>query len=289
MKTNKIRRQFTIALAHKKIALLTDTHYPKMRLAKSRNVNLAPSIRYTMYRFLVTLLASLFLVFLALPASSQSVADTVVDTRLLNEVTVIGYDANRKLLQTAGSVDLIDTDRIGAYDETSLVPAMNTLPGVRMEERAPGSYRIAIRGSALRAPFGVRNIKVYWNDIPFTDPTGNTSFNLLDVVNINHIEVIKGPAGSVYGAGTGGVVNIRSISNDSYSVPTVQLGATLGSYGLQRYTGQVNVQTENTTLAVKYAHPPPPPASRRLSRSRGDEARCAGAHRPISGIGGPAN
>ncbi len=176
---------------------------------------------------------------------------------MLNEVTVIGYDANRKLLQTAGSVDLLDAGRIQAYNETSVVPAMNTLPGVRMEERSPGSYRIAIRGSALRAPFGVRNIKVYWNDIPFTDPTGSTAFNLLDVINMSRIEVVKGPASSVYGAGTGGVVNIQSIglpNDDGQPMPTVQLGATLGSYGLQRYTGQVNVRSENTTLAVKYAH-----------------------------------
>ena len=174
---------------------------------------------------------------------------------------MVGYDANRKLLQTAGSVSLIDARRIQAYDETSVVPAMNTVPGVRMEERSPGSYRIAIRGSALRAPFGVRNIKVYWNDIPFTDPTGSTAFNLLDVINMDRIEVVKGPASSIYGAGTGGVVTISSLAgkNATESVadeesPAVAVGATVGSYGLQRYTARVDHQSENTTLGVKYAH-----------------------------------
>jgi iron complex outermembrane receptor protein len=48
-----------------------------------------------------------------------------------------------------------------------------------MEERSPGSYRLNIRGSSLRSPFGVRNVKIYYNNIPFTDPGGNTYLNSL--------------------------------------------------------------------------------------------------------------
>ena len=215
-----------------------------------------------MYRHLVGFSFACCTTFFSSVYAQSPTDTTVVDTRRLDEVTVIGYDARRKLLQTAGSVDLIDNRKIQAFEETSVVPSMNTLAGVRMEERSPGSYRIAIRGSALRAPFGVRNIKVYWNDIPFTDPTGSTAFNLLDVINMSRIEVVKGPAGSVYGAGTGGVVNINSLNGlnatgqatAEEALPTVELGATIGSYGLQRYTGQVNHQSDNTILSVKYAH-----------------------------------
>ncbi|MFP4092281.1 MAG: TonB-dependent receptor plug domain-containing protein, partial [Cyclobacteriaceae bacterium] len=149
----------------------------------------------------------LIILFLSMPVLAQ---EDTLDTKLLNEIVVTGYDANRKLLQTPGAVALLTTQQINAFDETSAVPALNTIPGVRMEQRSPGSYRIAIRGSMLRAPFGVRNIKVYWNNIPFTEPSGSTNFNLLDVINMGKIEVIKGPAGSIYGAGTGGVVNIQS-------------------------------------------------------------------------------
>jgi iron complex outermembrane receptor protein len=195
--------------------------------------------------FLITLLLGL-----SLPLIAQQ--DTV-DTKLLNEITVIGYDANRKLLQTPGAVALITPQQINAFDETSVVPALNTIPGVRMEQRAPGSYRIAIRGSMLRAPFGVRNVKVYWNDIPFTEPSGSTAFNLLDVINMGKVEVIKGPAGSIYGAGTGGVVNIRSRSerqNEDY----IGAEAMLGSYGLQRYAATVNEVSDKATYTFKYAH-----------------------------------
>ncbi len=177
----------------------------------------------------------------------------VTDTKLLNEIVVIGYDANRKLLETPGAVGVLSNQTIAAYGETSLVAPMNTLPGVRMEERAPGSYRIAIRGSALRAPFGVRNVKVYWNNIPFTEPSGLTYFNLLDLMNMEKVEVIKGPAGSIYGAGTGGALNINSMRGNE-DKKEVKAGITLGSFGLQRYTAAINDFTEKRQLTVKYAH-----------------------------------
>ena len=77
-----------------------------------------------------------------------------------------------------------------------MLPAVNLVPGVRMEERSPGSFRLSVRGSLLRSPFGVRNIKVYWNDIPFTDAGGNTYFNLVDPNSIRQIEILKGPGSS---------------------------------------------------------------------------------------------
>ncbi|MDF9795905.1 iron complex outermembrane receptor protein [Catalinimonas alkaloidigena] len=176
-----------------------------------------------------------------------------VETKLLNEITVIGYDANRKLLQTPGAVALITSQQITAFDQTSALPSINLIPGVRMEERSPGSYRIAVRGSTLRAPFGVRNIKVYWNNIPFTEPSGSTNFNLLDIINMGKIELIKGPAGSIYGAGTGGIINIQSESPQQ-AHDYIGAEAVLGSYGLQRYATTVNQVTDNGTYTFKYAH-----------------------------------
>ncbi len=186
------------------------------------------------------------------PVKAQFETDSLPsDTKLLDEITIVGFDDNQELLKTPGAVGLVDREMIKAYDETSVVPAMNTIPGVRMEQRSPGSYRIAIRGSTLRAPFGVRNVKVYWNDIPFTEPSGSTDFNLLDVINMGQIEVIKGPAGSIYGAGTGGVVNI-------YSEPEQEslnrVGVSLGSYGMRRLETSLHTTHEQHTLSFKYAH-----------------------------------
>ena len=100
---------------------------------------------------------------------------------------------NRKLIDVPATISVISKAQFNRYNNISLLPALNTTPGVRMEERSPGSYRLNIRGSSLRSPFGVRNVKVYYNNIPYTDPGGNTFFNQLGFYNVNSMEIIKGP------------------------------------------------------------------------------------------------
>ena len=130
--------------------------------------------------------------------------------KILQEVTIRSYEANRPILQVPASVGLVMSSDLQRFSNTSLVSAINNIPGVRMEERSPGSYRFSIRGSSLRSPFGVRNVKAYWNELPLTDPGGNTYLNQLDANAINQIEIIKGPGSSLYGAGTGGVILLKT-------------------------------------------------------------------------------
>lgn len=127
-----------------------------------------------------------------------------------SEVTVTAFHGNQKWKLVPAAVSVIGTKELNRYAITSLVPVFNLIPGVRMEERSPASYRLSLRGSLLRSPFGVRNIKVYWNNIPLTDAGGNTYLNLLDLNQITGAEIIKGPAASSYGAGTGGALLMQS-------------------------------------------------------------------------------
>src|SRR5882762_540933 len=133
------------------------------------------------------------------------------DTRPLREVVVKAYEQNRKLSEVGAPISFVSKAALNRFGNTSILPALNTNPGVRMEERSPGSYRLNIRGSSLRSPFGVRDIKIYWNEIPLTDPGGNTYLNQLGFYNFQSIENIKGTAGSLYGAGIGGAVLINSM------------------------------------------------------------------------------
>jgi iron complex outermembrane receptor protein len=119
-----------------------------------------------------------------------------------------------------------------------------------MEERSPGSYRFSIRGSLLRSPFGVRNVKMYWNGLPLTDGGGNTYLNLLDFNSVTSSEVIKGPGGSLYGAGTGGVVLFNKMPSD----PSLKLSTVFGSYGLQRYQLSAQVGRDKVKASIQYAH-----------------------------------
>ena len=88
---------------------------------------------------------------------------------LLSPITVQAYERNTTLNNIPVSVSILSKADLDRYNNTTLVQAVNTVPGVKMDERSPGSYRLSIRGNLLRSPFGVRNVKVYWNGLPFTD------------------------------------------------------------------------------------------------------------------------
>lgn len=147
--------------------------------------------------------------FYSVISRAQQTDSTTVNT--LSTIEVKAYGQTRKLKDVPAAVGFLNRQTLERFSSASLVQAVNTLAGVRMEERSPGSYRINIRGSSLRSPFGVRNVKVYFNDIPFTDPGGHTYLNGLGYYNFSTMEVLKGPGSSLYGAGTGGVLLIESL------------------------------------------------------------------------------
>lgn len=166
-----------------------------------------------------------------LHANSQIKPDTAHN---LNEITIRPYFSPQPLLRTTGAVAVIEPAQAALQPVKSFVPVMNTIAGVRMEERSPGSYRLSIRGSLLRSPFGIRNIKIYVEDFPLTDAGGNTYLNAMDIAAAGNITVLKGPQSGIYGANSGGVVLLNPsaiLAQDS-----LQLSAALsgGSYGLFR-------------------------------------------------------
>ncbi len=123
-----------------------------------------------------------------------------------------------------------------------------------MEERSPASYRLSIRGSLLRSPFGVRNVKIYWKDFPLTDAGGNTYLNLVDFNGVGGLEILRGPSGSIYGAGTGGVLTIREpdVQQDRKNQFTAQLNG--GSYGLFGASLKWQGHFEKTDVQVMQSH-----------------------------------
>jgi iron complex outermembrane recepter protein len=184
----------------------------------------------------------------AFHSSAQETTDTTV--KELGEVIIKAFEQNRKLLDIPAAVSTIGQQQLLRFNNTSIVSAMNTQPGVRMEERSPGSYRFNIRGSSLRSPFGVRNVKVYLNDIPFTEPGGSTYLNLLSFFNIQSIEVLKGPGGSLYGAGSGGAVLLRSQLNNQPSGVGIDYAA--GSFGLQNVNVYARLKEDKSQQTIGF-------------------------------------
>ena len=174
---------------------------------------------------------------LPFPLYAQQLQDT---THLrLQPVEVNVYFAPQSIMRVTASTQHISEKELNTQQNTTLLTAINNVPGMRMEERSPGSYRLAMRGSLIRSPFGIRNTKVYVDEFPITDAGGNTYLNLLDPSGLQSIQIIKGPDGSLFGANSGGVIRMqpKGLGNMEDKV-SVQLAG--GSFGLAQE--QLNIQ-----------------------------------------------
>ncbi len=200
---------------------------------------------------------TILLLFIPFWAAAQTVPADSLNT--LSGVVVKGFESNRKLLETPASVNVIDEKAMLRFSGTSLVAVANTVAGVRMEERSPGSYRLSIRGSLLRSAFGIRNIKVYVDEIPFTDAGGNTYLNLIDPAALGTVEILKGPASSLYGAGTGGTVilnvpDFKNTGTDKNTANNFKVQLQGGSYGsfAENFRWQLNKKNYNQQLTQQH-------------------------------------
>ncbi|MGO1751837.1 MAG: TonB-dependent receptor [Psychroflexus sp.] len=184
----------------------------------------------------------LILFFIVLSSSLNLYAqekDSLSQVQELKSVDIIAYFSKQPILGLTSAGESISTNLIETQQNTSLLPSLNTVSGLRMEERSPGSYRLAMRGSLIRSPFGVRNIKIYLDEFALTDAGGNTYLNLIDPASLSSVNILKGPDGSLYGANSGGVIRLQphgfSVNKNKTSL---QVGG--GSYGL--FQEQVSVQ-----------------------------------------------
>lgn len=169
----------------------------------------------------------------AMPAFSQQ-QDSAA---LISEVQIDAFKKPTKLLTSTKSASFSGSNFLAQNTPDRLLESVNILPGSKMEERSPGSYRFSIRGSTLRSPFGVRNVKVYLDDFSLTDASGNTYLNILDPEILQSIEIYKGPESGDFGAVTGGTALLKTKNKEETS-----FGISAGSFN--HFKGKIHFAKE---------------------------------------------
>ncbi len=110
---------------------------------------------------------------------------------------------------------------------------LNYVPGVYVQNgnNYAQDLRISIRGFGARSAFGIRGVKLIVDGIPETTPDGQGQLDNVNLEQLKSIEIIKGPAGVLYGNAAGGVVSLTTYDGDN---DKWQIGYTGGSYGLSK-------------------------------------------------------
>ena len=181
--------------------------------------------------------------------SNRLWSQEIENDSILKVVTVTGFSKGEEINKQSAPIAYLTSKELDKFSPHNPVMAWNTLPGVNLEQRAISSYRVSIRGSSIRSPFGVRDVKVYWNGLPFTEANGSTALNLLSNTQLQELEVVKGPAGSLFGAGLGGVMQINNFPSQNESPVQVQVSG--GSFN--QFNAGIKGQIESGKWKTFYA------------------------------------
>ncbi|UOQ70251.1 TonB-dependent receptor [Hymenobacter cellulosilyticus] len=186
-------------------------------------------------------------------ASSLTIALEPSNTGL-SEVQVVGYATEKKLLETPVALSVVTEKDLQRNNTIFLQNTLNQVPGVRMNVRSAASQsNLVIRGiGSTYGRFSIRGIKLYQNGIPLSEADGTTSLDDLDFTTIGRMDVIKGPASSIYGATLGGVVSFQT--RKAAPGTSINLGTVVGKYGLFRTNTGIGIGTDKVNLLVNYGH-----------------------------------
>jgi iron complex outermembrane receptor protein len=179
----------------------------------------------------------------------------------LDPVAIQTLTTKKSLLSEPASITKLTATELKRGTGLFLDDAINAnVPGVTMNRRAVASgqqFNIRGYGNGARGTNGIssnfdgQGYKVYLNGIPITDAEGITVMDDIDFGSIGNVEVIKGPAGSLYGLAIAGVVNLKTISAETGRTSIAQ-EAMIGDYGLQRYNTRIQIGMQRSSLLINY-------------------------------------
>jgi outer membrane receptor protein involved in Fe transport len=149
----------------------------------------------------------------------------------LNEVIVSAGRDKQFRTEAPIAISSISTQQLKETKATSLEQVLNKVSGVYMVDLGNEQHTMAIR-----QPIGYRSLFLYLEDgIPIRT-TGDFNHNALIEINmaaLKTIEVIRGPASSLYGSeAVGGAVNFITLSPTL--LPTAKVQAEMSNWGYKR-------------------------------------------------------
>ena len=152
-------------------------------------------------------------------------------TQNLDAVVVTASRQAAKRAETPVAIHKIGSALIQDTKALQLTEIINKVPGVVMLD-----YRNEQHGMGIRQPFGTSAYFLYMEDGLPLRPLGVFNHNALiesNLQGLNSVEVIKGPASSLYGPeAVGGAINL--ITKTAPGIPTAQVGIQVDEWGYKR-------------------------------------------------------
>ncbi len=177
--------------------------------------------------------------------------DTVFNE--LKEFVITGTRVYKKIIDIPYPVVRINNVSFKYDRKVSINDVLSSVPGLFMQSRYGNhDVRISIRGFGSKSNSGIRGVRIFLDDIPESEPDGQTRIEAIDFNSIGRIEIVKGNSSSLYTNAPGGVVNfINEIDFPaSFGVQFNQFG----SFGLSRNGAKIGIRTDKYSMLNTYSY-----------------------------------
>ncbi len=171
----------------------------------------------------------------------------------LNEILIRTSNFQTELKTLASAVSLISSKVIESNNSVNIAPILNTVSGVFMQNGTLNTNRITIRGIGSRNLYGTSKIRAYYQDIPLTNGSGESTVEDIELKALGRIEILKGPSSSLYGAGLGGTIQMIPNKGQMDQV-SLKSGYTFGSSGLQKFLVESNLGNKTNSANIIYSN-----------------------------------
>jgi iron complex outermembrane recepter protein len=202
-----------------------------------------------MYKFVLIILLS----FTFTPELFSQIEQPPPDTTEyeIDEVIITGTRTKKKIIDIPFSVTRIDQSQYKYSKKTAIDDVLGSVPGLFMQSRYGNhDVRISIRGFGSRSNSGIRGIRILLDDIPESEPDGQTRIEAIDFHSVGRIEIVKGNSSSLYTNAPGGVINFI---NDIDFINTFAINFNdAGSFGLRNNGIKAGIRTYNYGLLTTY-------------------------------------
>jgi iron complex outermembrane receptor protein len=170
------------------------------------------------------------------------------------EVVVTAQKRPERLLDVPMSISVLTGGDLTREGATTLKDIASEVPGLSTVEFTPGQARTQLRG--VSSIIGSSTIGTYLDEIPINVDSVQLGADVR-FIDLDRIEVLRGPQGSLYGEGSmGGTIkyvtrnpDLRNLSVDADSA----VGTSTDGSNLYRADGVLNVPIVDNSLAIRLA------------------------------------
>jgi outer membrane receptor protein involved in Fe transport len=170
----------------------------------------------------------------------------------IEEVIVTAQKRSEALIDVPQAVSVVDGGVLERQQATSFQDYLKLVPGLQLSQTTPGQGRLVMRG--VNTGGVASTIGVYVDETPFGSSSGLVNGAVLaadfDTFDMQRIEVLRGPQGTLYGASSlGGVLKfVPNLPQTDKSEARVRVSAESVQDGEMGYsgTGMVNVPLSDT-------------------------------------------